>query len=174
MSPAHHPSLDPRRPLPTRVPGDALSYSKPQEPLTACSRATPRDSPQPRALGCICVTPCLQSISMITALVSSALLQPEWTEDKELPVETDHKMLEAIQEALQIIRCDSPTRGSATETRQRQQRVPSVTDVSCQRCHQRVCYSSNLCVCRSVTRSCLRPDAPRDVGAAKPSRTSEV
>lgn len=118
VSPAHHPSLDPRWPLLIRVPSDELSYSKLQEPLTARSKATPRDSPQPRALGCICVTPCLQSISMITGLVSSALLQPEWTGDKELPVETDHRMLEATEEALQIIRCDSPTRGSATETHQ--------------------------------------------------------
>lgn len=118
VSPAHYSSLDPRWLLLTCIPGDVLSYSELRKPVTPRSRENPGDLQQPRVLGCICVIPRLQSISMIAVLVSSTLLHPEWTKDKELPVETDHKMLEVIQEALQNIRCNSLTRGSATKTLQ--------------------------------------------------------
>lgn len=101
------------------------------------------DAQQSRALLCICVTAQLRSISMIIALVFSTLLQPEWTKDKELSVETHHKMLEAIQEALQNIRCNFLTRGSAKQTLQQQQHVPSVTHTSCQHCYKWVHYCLN-------------------------------
>lgn len=89
----------------------------------------------------------LSSISTTIALVSSALLQPEWTKDKELPVETHHKMLEVIQEALQNIRCNFLTRGSAKQTPQHQQRVPSTTQGSCQHCYRWVCAHPFRCAC---------------------------
>lgn len=110
VSPAHHSSLNPRWLLLTCISGNVSPYSKLHKPVTPCSRANPKDLQQPRALGCICVIPRLRSISTIAVLVSSTLSQPEWTKDKELPVETDHKTLEVIQEALQNIRCNSLTR----------------------------------------------------------------
>lgn len=57
--------------------------------------------------------------------------QPACARDTELPVETDGTALEAIQEALQGIRCHFLTRGCAAKTLRQQQRVPSVTHASC-------------------------------------------
>lgn len=126
-----------------------------------------RDAQQSRALLCICVTAQLRSISMIIALVFSTLLQPEWTKDKELPVETHHKMLEVIQEALQNIRCNFLTRGSAEQTlQQQQQHVPSVTHTSCQHCYRWVHYRLTPCSCCSRECCALLPPSPFQGAAA--------
>ena len=94
---------------------------------------------------------------MIAVLVSSALSQPERTLGEELPVQTGHKALEAIQEALQNIRCNSLTRASATEALQQQQRAPSVTPASCHRRCRWVCCYLNLCdVLRAIPPVCAQ------------------
>lgn len=158
---AHHSSPDSPWLLLMCVPGDAVSHR--QQPVcTNPKHSEPMDAQQSCALLCICVTARLRSISMIIALVFSTLLQPEWTKDKELPVETHHKMLEVIQEALQNIRCNFLTRGSAKQTLQQQQRVPSVTHASCQHCYKRVHYCLNLCSCCS--KECCVPSSQPAAG----------
>lgn len=143
---AHHSSPELPWLLLMCVPGDAVSHRE-QAVCTNPKHSEATDAQQSRALLCICVTAQLRSIFIIS-LVSSTLLQPEWTKDKELPVETHHKMLEVIQEALQNIRCNFLTRGSPEQTLQQQQHVPSVTHTSCQCCYKWVHHCLNPCCSR--------------------------
>lgn len=165
---AHHSSPEPPWLFLLCVPGDTVSHSE-QPVCTNAKHSEPTDAQQSCALLCICVTARRRSISMIIALVCSTLLQPEWTKDKELPVETHHKMLEVIQEALQNIRCNFLTRGFAKQTlQQQQQRIPSVTDTSCQHCHKWVHYCPNPAAAAPGNAACPPPSPFQGAVAATP------